>query len=142
MSTEENKALVRKLNEEMNTINGNLDKVSAILGEFCAPEYINHRTTGDLNLEQTLQYIRGMFSAFPDAKFAIDDIIAEGDKVVYRSRWSGTHKGDLLGIPPTGKIVTVTGVEIVRITGGKFIEMWPFQDTMGMMQQLGVIPSR
>ena len=84
---------IRKLNEEMNTINGNLDKVNTMMGEFCAPEYVNHRTTGDSSLEQSIQYMRVMFSAFPDAKFAIEDMIAEGDKVAFRSRWSGTHKG-------------------------------------------------
>ena len=142
MSMEENKVIVRKLNEEMNTLSGNLDKINTMMGDFCAPEFVNHRTTGDFNLEQFIQYMRGMFTAFPDAKFAIDDVIAEGDEVVYRSRWSGTHKGELQGIAPTGKTVTVTGVSIARIAEGKLIEMWAFQDAMGMMQQLGVMPSR
>jgi steroid delta-isomerase-like uncharacterized protein len=137
-----NKALVRKLNDEMNTLSGNLDKINAMMGDFCAPEFVNHRTTGDLNLEQFIQYMRVMFSAFPNATFTIDDMIAEGDKVVYRSRWSGTHKGEFQGIPPTGKTVTVTGANIARIAEGKLIEMWAFQDAMGMMQQLGAIPSQ
>ena len=142
MSVEENKAIIRKLMEGLNTVNDNLDKINTLIGDSSAPGFVNHRTTGDLNLEQSIQYIRSMFLAFPDAKFTLEDIIVEGDKVVYRTSWTGTHKGELQGIPPTGKTVTVTGVNIARITRGKLVEMWAFQDAMGLMQQLGVIPSQ
>ena len=68
-------------------------------------------------------------------------MIAEGDKVVVRSTWSGTHKGELMGIPPTDKSVSFGVIDIIRIAGGKFVEHWGQTDEMGMMQQLGVIPA-
>jgi len=142
MSTEENKAVVRNFLEEFNTIGRNTDRINTIIDEFCTPEFVNHRTTGDLSLGQYKQYLHAMFSAFPDVIFTNDDMIAEGDKVVFRSSWSGTHKGELQGILPTGKRVTVAGITICKIAGGKMVEVWALQDTMGMMQQLGVIPSK
>lgn len=84
----------------------------------------------------------GMFmSAFPDTKMTVEQQIAEGDKVVTRWKAQGTHKGELMGIPPTGKQVTVTGISIERIVGGMIVESWEEFDQMGMMQQLGVIPA-
>ena len=80
-------------------------------------------------------------SAFPDFKATIDDIIAEGDKVVIRQTFSGTHKGEFMGIAPTGKRVSFGVMDIVRIAGGKFVEHWGQMDSMGMMQQLGAIPT-
>jgi predicted ester cyclase len=67
-------------------------------------------------------------------------VIAEGDRVVTRSYWEGTHKGDFLGIPPTGKSVHVEGVNITRYSNGKAVEHWGYQDTPALMQQLGVNP--
>lgn len=84
----------------------------------------------------------GMYrSAFPDTKMTIDLQIAEGDKVTTRWTAHGTHKGELMGIPATGKQVTITGVGIDRIAGGRIVETWGEFDLMGMMQQLGVVPS-
>jgi len=70
----------------------------------------------------------------------IDDMVAEGDKVVYRWTLRGTHKGEFTGIAPTGKQVTLWGMVIDRILGGKIVETWIRYDTLGFMQQLGVIP--
>lgn len=80
-------------------------------------------------------------SAFPDMRSTFEDQIAEGDLVV--SRWSarGTHKGELMGIPLTGKAVTLTGISTMRIVGRKIAEQWDNWDTLGMLQQLGVIPA-
>lgn len=84
----------------------------------------------------------GMYrSAFPDTKMTIDLQIAEGGKVTTRRTAHGTHKGELMGIPATGKQVTITGVGIDRIAGGRIVETWGEFDLMGMMQQLGVVPS-
>ena len=80
-------------------------------------------------------------TAFPDMRITIEDQVAEGDKVVTRWTASGTHQGDLMGIDPTGRRATVTGITIDRISGGKVEETWTNFDAMGMMQQLGVIPS-
>src|SRR5205085_11663780 len=80
------------------------------------------------------------FAAFPDVQFTVEDQIAEGDKVVARWTARGTHRGEVMGIAPTGKHVTVTGIAIWRIEEGKMAEMWQNWDALGLLQQLGGIP--
>ena len=80
-------------------------------------------------------------SAFPDTQMTVEDELADGDKVATRWTATGTHTGELMGIPPTGKQVTVTGMDINRLVGGKIVEHWGEFDQMGMMQQLGVVPA-
>ncbi len=87
------------------------------------------------------QIATGIIGAFPDRKITHHDTIAVGDKVLIRWSMSGTHKGDLMGTPPTGKSMTVTGFDYFRIAGGKIVEMWQEADQLSMMQQLGVIPA-
>ncbi len=79
-------------------------------------------------------------TAFPDLQLTIEDIIAEGQTVMARWSCRGTHKGDLSGIAPTGKQVTISGVTIARFTNGKMVEGWVNWDALGLMQQLGVVP--
>jgi predicted ester cyclase len=80
------------------------------------------------------------FTAFPDIHFVAEDCIAKGDLVVQRLTSKGTHKGEFMGIPPTGKSLTVTAIEIFRIAEDKIVEQWVEADYLGLMQQLGVIP--
>jgi predicted ester cyclase len=80
------------------------------------------------------------FTALPDQHYTLEDLIAEGDKVVHRFTMRATHQGEIMGIPPSGKVVTVTGIYISRFAGGKFVEDWRAVDDLGLMQQLGVIP--
>jgi len=87
------------------------------------------------------QLVTGYRAAFPDLSFTIDDQIAEGDRVVTRWTARGTHEGDLWGIAATGKQGTVTGITIDRFQGGKIAEVWTNWDTLGLMQQLGVVPA-
>ena len=137
MSTEENKALARRLFEEV--LN---QKNVALIDEFYSPNYVEHTPNGPVHgTEAYKQYLMMYFTAFPDAHYTIEDQIAEGEKVM--TRWSvrGTHQGPLMGIPPTGKNSTVTGMSIGRREGGKIVEAWTEFDTLGMLQQLGVIPS-
>jgi steroid delta-isomerase-like uncharacterized protein len=84
--------------------------------------------------------IGGMRAAFPDIHWVIDEMVAEGDKVVSRFTWTGTHRATFLGIPSTGRKVTVKGVVIDRLADGKMADSRILMDTLGMMQQLGVIP--
>jgi steroid delta-isomerase-like uncharacterized protein len=79
-------------------------------------------------------------SALPDLKMVVEDMIAEGDKVVLRYTLEGTHEGELFGIPPTGKQLSVKGIAVERVSDGKIREHWRVTDELGMMQQLGVIP--
>jgi steroid delta-isomerase-like uncharacterized protein len=139
MSTEENKALVRRVYEE--AINrGNM----AVVDELNSPNYVAHDpgfpqpVRGPEGLKQYFLVFR---SAFPDVHITIEDMIAEGDTIAVRQTSRGTHQGDLRGIPPTGKQITVTGLAIHKIANGKFVESWINADSLGLLQQLGVIPS-
>jgi len=118
--------------------NGNL----AAIDEIMAPTYVGHVPGFPPSDRNGDKQLIGMFrSAFPDLQFTIEDQIAEGDKVVHRLTAVGTHKGVLLGIPATNRRVTVTGVNINRFAGGRIVEAWGFLDMMGLMQQLGAIPT-
>jgi len=137
MSEKENlEILDRSVNEFWNT--GDLDK----LDEIWSADYAGHDASGFLagNQEQLRQSAQGIFAAFPDLRISIEDAIAKGDVVVKRWTSRFTHQGDFMGIPPTGNAVEMTGITIYRFAGGKIVEAWSNADSMGMMQQLGVIP--
>ena len=131
---EENKALIRRYWQASNE--HNVD----ILDELTTTDYVQHETTGDLNLQELKASNTMIIAAFPDITATIDDIIAEGDRVVVRMHISGTHKGEYRGIPPTGKIAVITEMGIYRISEGKIAEGWSLYDALGLMQQLGAIP--
>jgi steroid delta-isomerase-like uncharacterized protein len=90
--------------------------------------------------EGVRQFVTTYLTAFPDGKITIDDQLAEGDLVTSRWTGRGIHQGDLMGIPPTGKQVTVTGITISRVKDGKVVEEWTNWDTLGLLQQVGVVP--
>ncbi len=131
---EENKAIARRAIEEVWS-QGKLD----IIDEIFAADFVSH-TTGspDIHgLEDYKQFANMFRTAFPDLKFTIEDQIDEGDMVVTRWTSTGTHKGELMSIPPTGVQSTQTGISIFRIAGGKILEEWSSWDDLGMWQQLG-----
>lgn len=138
MSTEENKALYRRWIETV----FNTKKLDAI-DEFLAPSAVDHALPPGMppTREGSRQFIGSYLRAFPDLHFTIDDVVAEGDRVVGRWTSTGTHQGELMGVPPTGRQATSTGIEILRIEDGKFVEHWLAFDQLGMLQQLGVIPA-
>jgi steroid delta-isomerase-like uncharacterized protein len=86
-------------------------------------------------------FMSALLAAFPDSRFPVDDVIAEGDKVAVRHRLQGTHQADFQGIPPTGKKVEINGIVIFRLENGVIAEAWLNADLMGMLQQLGVVPA-
>jgi predicted ester cyclase len=112
------------------------------MDELFDPEFVRHDPNrGDLlGKDKNEQFIRTMRAAFPDLHFTIDDVISQGDKVVTRYHFAGTHLGDALGFPPTQKKVNYSGVLIQRFVGGKIIEQWTEADLLSLFQQLGVIP--
>jgi steroid delta-isomerase-like uncharacterized protein len=140
MSAEQNKANSRRFYEEVCN-KGNLD----LLDELADPNTLTHQAGGanDIRGREALkQFVKMYYTAFPDLRFTVEDQVAEGDKVVTRWSSEGTHKGELMGIAPTGKHAAgVTGISIDRYSGGKFAEGWTNWDTLGLMQQLGVIPA-
>ena len=134
MSIEENKDLVRRFMEEV------WKRMNAeAVDRFVAPDMIDHSGRGS-GREAVQQTVRLFAAAFPDWHLTIEDLIAEGDKVVMRGVAGGTHRGAFMGIPPTGRRVTVPGIHIMRIADGKIAEHWAQGDYLGMMQQLGRIP--
>jgi steroid delta-isomerase-like uncharacterized protein len=137
MSTEDNKALLRRFNEEV-YIKRNL----AAVDEFIAPDQIDHSLPPGLprTREGTRQAISMTLTAFPDLNLKVEDMIAEGDKVVTTYTTCGTQRGAFGGLPPTGKQVAVPGYVIARIADGKIAEQWGLDDRLAMLQQLGVIP--
>ena len=135
MSTEHNKANDRRFYEAWSQ--GNL----AALDEVCAQDYVLHDPSMLIQgLESMKQFVSMYLAAFPDGHFTIEDQVAEGDKIVTRWTFRGTHKGELQGILPTGKQVVVTGISMDRVADGKAVEAWSNFDALGMLQQLGVLP--
>lgn len=135
MSAEENKAIALRSWEAVSQ--GNL----YAFDEVYAEDFVGHEPDEDLHGSQAVKEFAATYvGAFPDLVITVEDVIAEGDKVVTRWSASGTHRGELLGIPPTGKQMTIMGITIHRIEGGKIVEEWESPDNLGMMQQLGAIP--
>jgi steroid delta-isomerase-like uncharacterized protein len=114
-----------------------------VIPEIIAANFVSHQPGGqDFRGPEGVKQFASMYQkASPDARLTVDDQFAEGDKVVTRWTARGTHRGELMGIQPTGKRVTISGITINRIAGGKIVEEWENYDQMGMMQQLGVIPA-
>jgi len=113
-----------------------------LVDESFAPDFINHDPMVAVGgAEGVKQLIASATGAFPDLHFTIEDMIAEGDRVTIRGTYQGTHQGDFMGIPATGKAATIPAIYILRMTQGKIAETWVVQDNLGMMQQLGVIPA-
>ena len=134
----ENKEIVRRYIEEVWT-QGNL----AIIDELFAANFVNHTPARGLppDREGFKQFAVAYRAGFPDLQATLEEIIGEGDKVVTRWTARGTHRGEFMGVAPTGKKATVTGISITRVAGGKIVEDWTQGDTLGLMQQLGVIPT-
>lgn len=132
-----NKDLVRRSNEEL-WGEGDLDLVD----EYVADNYVEHNTAspepirGPEGYRENVQMVR---AAFPDLQVSTEDLIAEGNEVATRYRLTGTHRGPLMGIEPTGERVEVEGMSIGRFEDGKVVEGWSNIDVMGLMRQLGVV---
>ena len=136
--SEQNKTNVRRLFEELWN-KGNLP----VADELVAPNYVHHdASTPDVGRgpESEKKRVTLYRNAFTDLRFTVEDMIGEGETVVARWSCRGLHKGDLNGIAPTGKQIAITGVSVVRFTGGKMIEGWINWDTLGPMHQIGVVP--
>lgn len=136
MSIEENKEVVRRVYDHLNR------RELAALFKLFNPGHVGHFTDRDMSLEEEKQFWPMFFAAFPDANWTIEDMVAEGDRVAYRVTCRGTHRGEFMGIAPTGNKIETTNTGIERIAGGKLAEWWGTTDTLRMMQQLGVIPKQ
>lgn len=137
MSTEESKALRLRVLREIE-VAGN----PASVDELCTPDITIYGMGQPLQGREAQKgFTAMMHAAFPDLEGTIEDMVAEGDLIASRWTFHGTHRGELMGIPPTGKRITMSGMDVTRIENGRIAEMRVSMDQLGMLQQLGVIPA-
>lgn len=133
----ENKILIQRFVEEAFN-RGDLD----VADEIYAPAFVSHESAGAV--ERGPDYVKGFVggyrNAFPDGHTTVEAVISEEDRVAYRWSFRGTHEGELMRIPPTGERVTITGITVDRLSGGKIEEEWNIFDQLGLLRQLGVAP--
>jgi steroid delta-isomerase-like uncharacterized protein len=140
MSIEANRGMARRFFTEVAN-GGNLEVAKDLL----VADYRHHDPGLPPELLSSRDAYIGHFpvytTAFPDLSTTVEDMIAEGDKVVTRWTIRGTHNGELMGIPPTGTPIAASGITIQRFADGKIVEGWTIFDTLGILRQLGVVPS-
>jgi steroid delta-isomerase-like uncharacterized protein len=138
MAAEENKVVAHQILE---VFNGHED-VNAF-DKLLVADFVDHMAPPAL--QQGIDGYKGVVkmlrTAFPDLRYEVVDMIAEGDKLAARTSVSGTHKGEFVGIPPTGRRFSVEHIHWMRFVEGKAVEHWAVRDDLGQMQQLGVIPT-
>jgi steroid delta-isomerase-like uncharacterized protein len=134
MSIEENKAIVRRFFEELLSTDN-----FAVADEILSPDFRFYfaGSPDAMDLESYMEFLVARRAAFPDRRFIVEDMIGEGDKVSARFTMRGTHKGEFRGIAPSGTELTMTGIDMIRISEGKLVEDRVEVDQLGMMQQLG-----
>jgi steroid delta-isomerase-like uncharacterized protein len=136
---ERNKAVIRRFVEEVQN-----QKSEDAYWELNDPDFVNLAPLPPgipADREGGFAYLFGFMNAFPDSRVTIDDMIAEGDQVVTKKTFTGTHTGDFAGIPASGNSVVLQFVDIMRVRDGKIVEHWNCIDQLSLMQQLGVIPA-
>jgi steroid delta-isomerase-like uncharacterized protein len=134
--SEQNKTLARRWFEDLFS-RGDLDAANEIL----SADFLDHLPREEeRGIEELKRYVGIYRSAFPDIQDTVEEIVAEGDKVVVRWRSRGTHQGEFMGVPPTGRDVTFTGMRLFRIAENKIAESWVNIDERGLQEQLGTVP--
>jgi steroid delta-isomerase-like uncharacterized protein len=136
---QENSILIRRWFEEVWN-NGRMEAID----EMASPDVIGHgqaQHATDIGLREFKPFVQALRSAFPDMQVTIDYIIEQGDKVVARWTSTMTHRGEFLGIAPTGKKATITGTTTQKISGGKIVEGWDNWDQLGLLVQIGAVPA-
>jgi steroid delta-isomerase-like uncharacterized protein len=139
MTSEQLKRLVRRDTEEIWN-EGNFD----VIDEIFAPGFVLHDPAApeqSLGREEYREYVETFRAAFPDARYEIEDILAEGDTAALRYSARATNEGEFMDMDPTGEQVDVSGMEMYRVEDGKIVEMWTSYDALGLLQQLGRVPS-
>ncbi len=137
MVEEENKAVVRRYYEEFVNL-GNLAVADEIIASEC-PLYVGSALVGT-GPEAFKQFRARMYTGFPDLRFTIEDLVDQGEKVADRVSVRGTHQGEFMGMPPTGKRVESSAISLARIREGKIVERRGMPDMLGLMRQIGAVP--
>ena len=135
MSPEENKVIVRHYLETAWN-----KKDPTIIDDLVADDFVQHAQNVQPGREGVKNFFRMLYGGFPDAHFTLENIMAEGNQVATRFTVRGTHQGPFLGIPATGKSMTLTGMALLELRDGKIVANWNELDMLGALQQLGVIP--
>jgi steroid delta-isomerase-like uncharacterized protein len=137
--SQENRAVLDRINEEAFR-QGN----TGVIDELVAQDFVEHNPMPGFegNREGFKQMVAGLHQAFPDFDTEVQDQIADGDKVVERWTAGGTHEGEFMGMPATGRRIQIEGMDITRLADGRIVEHWTQMDALAMMQQLGVIPEQ
>jgi steroid delta-isomerase-like uncharacterized protein len=132
--SEQNTQLVRRYFEE-------LDRGKAAPLHLCTPDFAFH-VAGfpSMDVEATRQFAAMFYTALPDLTHPLEELIAEGDNVAFRGRYEGTHTGEFMGVPASGRRISVVGVGVFRVANGMIAEFWVSPDRMSLMQQMGVLP--
>ena len=138
MSVDENKRLVREYHEKVWSA-GHLD----LIGNYLADDFVDRtpnpgQPPGPEGVKGLMMMLHG---AFPDVEFPVYEVFAEGDLVCTRWSLDGTNTGSFAGVPPSGKKCTMRGCDVSRVRNGKIVEIWHYDDVLGLMQQMGAIPS-
>jgi steroid delta-isomerase-like uncharacterized protein len=137
MSTEQNKALVNRLVEEVL----NQHDLS-VLDEIVSLDFVEHEALPPgvpSGREGSIALFSMLLNAFPDFYATVEHLIAEGDQVVLHMTWTGTQEGEFMGIPPTGNRISIGVIDIIRVADGMLVEHWGVMDQATMMQQLGMM---
>ncbi|HEY4397602.1 MAG TPA: ester cyclase [Acidimicrobiia bacterium] len=134
----DNQAIVRRFIEEYQS-NGDV----SVAEEILADEFVDHSRFGPFppDREGVKQLFAALRAAFPDLHAVIHDQSADGDRVWTRKTFHGTNDGEFMGAPPTGKKVSFDVIDVVRVRDGRFVDHWNVVDALGLMQQLGAVPS-
>jgi len=137
MSADDNKALARRFYDEV--VNGGRLE---LIDELLAPDFVDHQPFPGVTPDRAgvREFFETVLPAFPDLRFDVEDLVAEGDKLAARVVVRATHRGEFLGIPPTGKEVSVSLVDLIRFEDGLAVERWGVTDTLALMEQLGGAP--
>jgi steroid delta-isomerase-like uncharacterized protein len=135
-----NKATIRRFHD---ALTGGVDVVSQTIDEIVEPDVLFHAPvpTGATGAQALKQVMAVLHRAFPDLHVAVEDLIEEGDKVVGRNSVTGTHQGEYLGLPPTGRSVAYSEIFIFRFVHGRIAEIWGVVDVLSQLKQLGAIPA-
>jgi predicted ester cyclase len=136
-----NEATFGRLHDAVNT--GDAELISKTIDDVAAPDLIFHAPVpGDLSGVQALKQVwTVLLRAFPDIHVAVEDVVAQGDKVVYRNKVTGTHQGEYRGVAPTGRSVAYDEIFIVRFADGRIAEIWGVVDVFAQLKQLGLVPA-
>jgi steroid delta-isomerase-like uncharacterized protein len=115
----------------------------AVVDAFFAPDFVSHKNPPGFppGVEGVKRFFTMFRDAFPDVSVAIDEMVVEGERVAVATTFTGTHEGELMGVAPTGRRVSVTGIDIVRVTGGRIVEHRGLTDIVGLMRQLTAEPA-